>query len=353
LQHEAAFNPTHPHNYHTTNLAAERGTIWVMWITALMMVIEIVAGLWFNSMALLADGWHMSSHTLAIGLSAFAYAQARRYAHDARFAFGTWKIEVLAGFASALFLLGVAGMMVFSSIERLIYPQPIQYEDAIYIAALGLAVNLVCALILGRANHHSHAHPHSLSHSQLHGSDQHEEPQFHPEHGAHGAHGGHGKHAHSHHHSSSGDDHQDLNLRSAFIHVLADAMTSVLAIAALGAGLIYGWSWLDPVIGLMGAVLVALWANGLIKDTAVVLLDREMDAPIVKRVQSVLSLMDTTQINDLHIWRVGQRTYSCALSLTTTDPHLTPSLIHLELKKINGLEHLTVEVHHSTELSHR
>ncbi|HEU4601673.1 MAG TPA: CDF family Co(II)/Ni(II) efflux transporter DmeF, partial [Steroidobacteraceae bacterium] len=209
---------THEHVFDQTNEAAERGTRTVVWITAAMMVVEIVAGWWFNSMALLADGWHMSSHALAIGLSAFAYAMARRYARDTRFAFGTWKIEVLGGFASAILLLGVAAMMVWSSFERILAPQPIHYQEAIVVAVLGLIVNAVCALILGKAHHHDHDHGHH--------------------------------HGHDHDHDHAAHGHHDLNLRSAYLHVIADAATSVLAIVALAGGLIFGWRWLDPVMGI-------------------------------------------------------------------------------------------------------
>ena len=165
----------HEHVFDQSNPLAERGTRLVMWITSAMMVVEIGAGWWYNSMALLADGWHMSSHAIAIGLSAFAYAAARRYARDTRFAFGTWKIEVLGGFASAIFLLGVALLMIVGSVERILSPQPIQYREAIAIAVLGLLVNIVCALILGKAHHHGHSH---------HGHDHHHHDHAHPqEHG--------------------------------------------------------------------------------------------------------------------------------------------------------------------------
>lgn len=205
---------THSHVFDTGNHAAERGTRLVMLITAVTMVVEIAAGWWFNSMALLADGWHMSSHAFAIGLTAFAYAAARRYASDASFAFGTWKIEVLAGFASAVFLLGVAALMALGSVERLFSPQAIHYREAMAVTALGLLVNLGCALILGGAHHghdhHGHAHDHHDGHHHAHG--------------------------HGHHH--------DINLRSAYLHVLADAATSVLAIVVLAGGWWLGWSWL-------------------------------------------------------------------------------------------------------------
>ncbi len=208
---------THDHQFDIGSHAAERGARAVMWITAVMMVVEIAAGWWFNSMALLADGWHMSSHALAIGLSAFAYGAARRYAKDPRFAFGTWKIEVLAGFTSAVLLLGIAALMVFGSVERILSPQPIHYQEAMLVAALGLAVNIVCAFILGGA----HTHHDGAEH-----------------------HHGHGNH-HGHHH-------HDLNLKSAYVHVMADAATSVLAIIALAAAGSMagpGWirSWASPV----------------------------------------------------------------------------------------------------------
>jgi cation diffusion facilitator family transporter len=303
---------THDHQFSTGNPAAERGTQAVLWITLATMLLEIVAGSWFNSMALLADGWHMSSHALAIGLSAFAYAAARRYATDPSFAFGTWKIEVLAGYTSAIFLLGVAGMMVFSSLERLWAPQTIQYPEAIAVAILGLVVNLVCALILGKAHNHDHGHSHDHAHG------------------------------HDHHH------HEDLNLKAAYIHVITDAATSLLAIAALAGGWFYGWDWLDPATGILGAVLVALWAKKLLSQTGRVLLDREMDHPVVGEIREVIDLLPAagkTQITDLHVWRVGTGAYACALSLLTHDAALTPSHIREHLGIHEELVHLTIEIH--------
>ena len=303
---------THQHLFNAGNPAAERGTRAVMWITAAMMVVEIFAGWWFNSMALLADGWHMSSHAVAIGLSAFAYAAARRYSKDPRFAFGTWKIEILGGFASAIFLLGVAAAMVFSSVERLFSPQSIQYQDAIIVAIVGLVVNIVCALILGHA-HDDHHHHH--------------------EHDAH-------DHAHHHHH--------DLNLKSAYLHVIADAATSVLAILALSGGWFYGWSWLDPVMGIVGAILVASWARGLLIDTGTVLLDREMDHPIVDEIREVIELLersDETKIVDLHVWRVGAEAYACALSIVTRSETLTPDQVRDLLSQHEEIVHTTIEIH--------
>ncbi len=311
---------THDHIFDTGNDAAERSTKVVMWVTAAMMIVEITAGWWYNSMALLADGWHMSSHAVAIGLSATAYATARRYAKDPRFAFGTWKIEILSGFASAIFLLGVAVMMLVGSAERIVSPQPIQYKEAIVIAIIGLAVNIFCALILGKAHHHGHSHGHGHGHD--HGNDDH------------------------HHH----ENHHDLNLKSAYLHVVADAATSVLAIVALFGGWIYGWSWLDPVMGIVGAVLVAIWAKGLIVETGKVLLDREMDHPVVDEIREVVETgSDSTRITDLHVWRVGKKVYSCALTVVTHDDALTSETIRDRLSVHEEIVHSTIEIHHCSD----
>lgn len=305
----------HDHAFNEGNPKAERGTRMVMWITAVMMVVEIIAGWWFNSMALLADGWHMSSHAFAIGMSAFAYAAARKYADDARFAFGTWKIEVLGGFASAIFLLGVAVLMVVGSVERIVSPQPIHYQEAIVVALLGLVVNIICALILGNAHHHDQGHHHHAHHH---------------DHG----------HAHGHHH-------HDLNLKSAYLHVIADAATSVLAIIALVGGMLYGWAWLDPVMGIVGAMLVASWAKGLLIETGTVLLDREMDHPVVAEIREVVEPVPNagdTRITDLHVWRVGQGTYACEISLLTRDGALTPAKVREQLSIHDEIVHVTVEI---------
>ena len=302
----------HDHVFDESSETAERSTRLVMWITAAMMVLEIAAGWLYNSMALLADGWHMSSHALAIGLSAMAYVTARTYAKDPRFAFGTWKIEVLAGFASALFLVGVAVSMLIGSLERLIAPEPIQYPEAMVVGVLGLLVNIVCAVILGQAHHHDHSPGQGHAH----------------EHGAHGAHG-----------------HHDLNLKSAYLHVVADAFTSVLAILALAGGWWFGWSWLDPVMGIVGAVLVALWAKGLLLETGKVLLDREMDHPVVAEIKDVVESDAQSQVADLHVWRVGKKVYACAVTVVTRDRALTPALVRERLAVHEEIIHSTIEIH--------
>lgn len=315
----------HSHQFDTGNPAAERSTRWVLAITAAAMVMEIAAGWWFNSMALLADGWHMSSHAVAIGVSAFAYTAARRLARDRRFAFGTWKIEVLGGFASAVFLLVVAGLMVFGSLERLWSPEPIHYREAVIVAALGLAVNLLCAWLLAGAHGHDHGHGHGHGHGH-----------------AHGGHGyGHGEHGHDHGH------HHDLNLRSAYLHVLADAATSVLAIAALLGGWFLGWAWLDPVMGVVGAVLVANWARSLLRQTSAVLLDREMDHPVTEEIREGIEtgLADShTRVADLHVWRVGRGAYACAVTVVTHSPTLDADGVRACFSMHEEIRHSTVEV---------
>jgi len=323
----------HDHVFDSSSHAAEKSTRIVMWITFAMMLVEISTGWWYNSMALLADGWHMSSHAVAIGLSAFAYSAARRYARDPRFAFGTWKIEILGGFASAVFLLGVAAVMIVSSVERILDPQPIHYQEAVVVAVIGLVVNIVCALILGRV-HHDHGHSHGHDH------------QGHSHHGhVHHAKERHDHHGHSHHEAAH---HHDLNLKSAYIHVIADAATSVLAIIALIGGWIWGWSLLDPLMGIFGGVLVAVWAKGLIAETGKILLDREMDHPVVEEVREVVEAATAnghTKVTDLHVWRVGKKVYSCAMTVVTHDPHLTPTMIRQAMAVHEEIVHATIEIH--------
>ena len=312
---------THDFNPHgQEQKKAERGTRLVLALTVAAMLLEIGAGWWTGSMALLADGWHMSSHVLAIGLSAFAYAAARRLAKDTRFAFGTWKIEVLAGFASAILLAGVAALMVAGSLERLLAPQPIRYAEAIAVALLGLAVNVASAFILGGAHDHGHGHSHAHGHS----------------------------HGHSHGHAH-GHGHEDLNLKAAYIHVIADAATSVLAIAALACGWAWGWDWMDPVTGIVGAALVGVWAKGLIVETDKVLLDREMDAPVVAEIREAIENppdAGCTRVSDLHVWRVSKDVYACALTVVTHDRALTADALRQRIAIHEEVAHSTIEIQH-------
>lgn len=307
-------HPVHDHVFNDGNPLAERKTLWALALTAAMMVAEIGGGYLFNSMALLADGWHMSSHALALGLSALAYVLARRLAQDVRFAFGTWKIEILGGYTSALLLLGVAALMFWQSFERLLHPQDVHYDQAIVLAIVGLMVNLACAWLL-KDDHHHHEHGHG------HGHD----------------------HAHDHHH-------HDLNLRSAYLHVVADAATSVLAIVALFGGKLYGAVWLDPVMGIVGGVLVSVWAVGLIRDSGRILLDAEMDAPVVEEIREVIAASPiAARICDLHVWRVGRQKYACILALAVAE-EVRPDYFRRQLAIHEELAHVTVEITHVPSL---
>lgn len=301
------------HTFASANPLAERSTRKAVILTVVMMVVEIVGGWTLNSMALLADGWHMSSHALALGLALFAYRFARRNANDLRFSFGTWKVEVLGGYTSAILLLGVAGLMAFQSLERLFSPKPIQYQEATVIAVIGLLVNLICAWWLRDSHGHAHSHHHDHAHDG---------------------------HSHGHQH----DGHADLNLRAAYLHVVADAATSVLAIVALLAGMYWGVTWLDPIMGMLGAVLVTVWAWGLLRSTGRVLLDAEMDAPVVEEVKQVIAeLPHAIDIGDLHVWRVGSDRYACVVSLVTA-ADIDADLVRAALQIHEELVHITVEL---------
>ena len=294
------------------NPLAERGIRRALWLTAAMMVVEIAGGWWFNSMAVLADGWHMSSHTVALGLSAFAYSYARRQAGHRAYAFGTWKVEVLGGYTSALLLLGIAALMAFQSVERLLEPQTIHYREAIFIAVVGLAVNLICAFWLrgGHGNGHDHGHSHEHAHDAAHDHSQ----------------------------------HQDMNMRSAYVHVLADAATSVFAIVALLAGMLLGLTWADPAMGLAGAVLVTVWAWGLLRTSGRILLDAEMDSPVVAEVREVIEQGAVpARITDLHVWRVGRAKYAVVVTVATPSDK-DGEYFRRALCVHEELAHVTVEV---------
>lgn len=285
--------------------AGEKRTLLIVVLTAVMMVVEIAAGLIYGSMALLADGLHMASHATALGIAVFAYVVSRRLAADQRFSFGVGKINSLAGFASAVMLLGFALVMVIESTDRLINPLSIAFDQALIVAILGLVVNGVSAWVLISTPH---------------------------EHG----------HTHDHH----GHDRHDHNLRAAYLHVLADAVTSLLAIVALLAGKYMGAMWLDPVMGIVGAVLVTRWSYGLIRETSRVLLDSQAEDHRVVALREAIEKNSNDRVTDLHVWSIGHGIFAAEIAVVSGDPK-TPkqykTLIPSELKIV----HATVEVHHS------
>jgi len=279
----------------------ERRTLVIVVITAVMMVVEIGAGLLYGSMALLADGLHMGSHAAALGISVLAYVYARRLARDRRFAFGTGKINSLAGFASAVVLGGFAVAMVTESTDRLINPISISFDQALIVAVLGLLVNGGSAWFLSSTPH------------------------------------GHGQGHHGHHH-------HDHNLRAAYLHVLADALISIFAISALLAGKYFGANWLDPVMGILGALLVARWSYGLLKESAQVLLDKQAEPAVIDQLRKTMEGSSNDRISDLHVWNIGHGIYAAEIVIISDEPK-TPdhykSLIPAEL----NIVHTTIEVH--------
>ncbi len=274
-----------------------RRTLWVVMLTVVMMVAEIAAGYLTGSMALLADGFHMATHAGALGIAAAAYAYAKRHARSPRYSFGTGKVGDLGGFASALILALVALGIGVESVVRLLEPTEVQFGTATLIAILGLVVNIVSALLLG----HGHSHEHD----------------------------------HEHHHGS------DNNLKSAYVHVLADALTSVLAIAALLAGRYLGWVWLDPVIGIVGAIVIARWAWGLMGATAGVLLD-QTDEHVAAEIRELVEHPGDARITDLHVWRVGPDAHAAIVSVVG-QPTTDADSIRERLKAVHEVSHLTIE----------
>jgi cation diffusion facilitator family transporter len=293
----------HNHVFDEGNPLAERSTLHATILTAVMMVAEVVGGYWFNSMALLADGWHMVSHALALGMAVMAYILARRHARDGRFVFGTWKIEILGAYTSAIFLVLIAALMLFQSVERIIAPSPVMYNEAILVTLIGLGVNFVCAWMLrGGSDHHHHD------------GDAHD-----------------------------GEKH-DLNLRAAYLHVVADAATSVLAVIALVAGKYWAIRWMDPLMGVLGAIMVLVWAYGLLRDTGRVLLTAEVHPELEKAVrESIAGCSHPASISDMHLWRVGRDKYSCILTLVTGSD-ATPDYYRCVLGGHDELAHVIIEV---------
>ncbi len=294
--------------------------VWfVIALTAVMMVVEIGAGTYYGSMALVADGWHMSTHASALLISAVAYLYARRQAHNPRFTFGTGKLGDLAGFASAIILMLIALLMAWESFLRIAHPVQISFAQAIGVAVVGLLVNLASARLL-KDDHHGHSHGHSHHH----------------EHHHHGDHAHHGDYAHSAHAS-------DNNMRAAYVHVIADALTSVLAIAALLFGSLYGWLWLDPLMGIVGGLIIAQWSWGLMRSSGGVLLDVvPQEADLQDEIRSALET-GGERITDLHVWQVGPGHHAAIVALVTPQAE-SPAFYKAKLGPVAGLSHVTVEV---------
>jgi cation diffusion facilitator family transporter len=280
--------------------ASERRTRIVISLTAAMMVLEIAAGIILGSMALLADGWHMASHAAALGITALGYAFARHHALNPRFCFGTGKIGELAGFSSALLLALIALLMAYESVRRFFAPVPISFDEAIAVAVLGLMVNVVSALLL-----RDHPDPRDPSHS-----------------------------------------HVDHNLKAAYLHVLADALTSLLAIFALSAGRFLGWVWMDPVMGVVGSAVIGRWAYNLLLDTGRMLLDVTADHDLSEEIRSLIESDSSDRVSDLHVWRVGPCHFAAILSVTS-DQNSPPKTYKAKLAQLKELCHITVEVNPS------
>lgn len=291
----------HDHSFGQDQVrSGERRTLVVILITAAMMVAEIVSGVMFGSMALLADGLHMGSHATALSITFFAYMYARRHAHDRRFTFGTGKVNALAGFTGAVLLAVFALFMAYESIHRLLSPVEIAFNSAILVAVIGLIVNGGCVFILNDPSHHHHDH-----------------------------------HTQGHHH-------EDHNLRSAYLHVLADALTSVLAIFALLSGKYFGWMWMDPIMGIVGSILVARWSVGLLKVSAKVLLDHQAPKPIVDSLVRHVENDGDSKVTDVHVWSIGPSIY--AAELTVAGPQGNSATDYRQrIPKELGLVHVTIE----------
>jgi len=299
----------HPHVFHYTGEQTEKITMQVVLLTVAMMIVEIVAGWVFNSMALFADGWHMSTHAAALTLSWGAFVLARRYTADRCFAFGTWKIEVLGGFVSGI-LLGLVGLVMAGiSVQRLFQPVTIQFNQAIFVAVVGLAVNLLSIFLLK-------AHPHE-----------------------------HAGESHHHHDHDKDPVHNNLNLRAAYLHVVADAMTSVLAIVALLGGKFLQWNWLDPIMGIVGAAMIIRWTYLLLTETGSILLDCETHNELTSGIRSAIESDADARVSDLHVWKIGQDKYACIVAIVAVHPRPVDDY-KARLHRFEQLVHVTVETNY-------
>ncbi len=323
LDHQHDLSPfRHSHHFSDDAHAATRTRAlwWVTWITLATMALELVAGYWSGSLALTADGWHMGTHALALGGAALAAVAAKRAHGSTKFTFGGWKIEVLAAYTSGLLLLAVGVWIGIDAIRALSTPHSVAYGEAMVVAALGLAVNLVCAWILARAGGHGHAR------DQGHGNDHHN---------------------HQDHHDHR---HQDQNFAAAYLHVVADAFTSVLAIVALAGGLWWGLAWLDPAVALIGAVVIGRWAIGVLRSSAKALVDASAPPSLAAQVRALIEGDGDAKLADLHVWQVGPDAYAAALSVVADRPQPCNHYSQ-RLKAVKRLRHATIEVHRCTAAS--
>ena len=297
----------HHHRYNIEDGHGERNTRRVIMLTLSMMVIEITAGYLFGSMALLADGWHMGTHAVALGITAFAYYYARRHSDNPNYSFGTGKVGVLGGFTSAVVLAVIALLIGVESIQRLFSPHPIRFNEAIAVAFVGLVVNVISAFLLQEKHHQHHDHGHDHGH---------------------------------------GKKYRDHNLRAAYFHVLADALTSLLAIIALFTGKAFGWIWMDPIMGIVGALIISRWSYGLLVDTGKVLLDRDVNPEAVEEIRAIIESDSDSRVSDLHVWRVGSHHLSAIVSIVTHYPK-SPDHYKKLLADYDEIAHVTVEVNTS------
>ncbi len=306
----------HSHESSDINAANERRTLQVVLLTGTTMTVEIVAGHWTGSMALLADGWHMGTHAFALGISYAAYLLARKHMHSEAFTFGTGKFGVLAGYTSALFLAIAAIWMMVESAIRLVNPVQIAFSEAIWVTIGGLIVNLASVLILHQpGHHHGHDHDHEPEHPHPHEHEEHE------------------------HHA-----HHDHNYRAAYLHVIADTFTSVLALVALLSGRFLGWTFLDPVMGIVGGLMISRWAYLLIKATGLILLDGGVDDTIRDKARELIEADDESKVADLHLWRVGSKDVALIVSVVTGAGRKAEEY-QSRLEGLPGLSHVSVEVH--------
>ena len=352
----------HSHEFSSQNRDGEKNTRYVLYLTVITMVAEIAAGTIYGSMALLADGWHMGTHAAAFMITLFAYSYARKHANDPAFAFGTGKVSVLGGYTSAIALGLVALVMLIESGMRLISPEQIHFNEAIFVAVIGLSVNVLSVFLL--KDHHTHDHGHGHGHSHAHDhQDDHKDEHAHAHHNCqahtHDSHA-HDESHHDHSHCQHEQDHQHAaehehnsqkahgghyhNLRAAYFHVLADALTSVLAIAALLFGKYMGLTWLDPIMGIVGAVIISRWSWGLIQQTSPILLDGGVKASLQRKVTQTIEAVTDHQVADLHLWRVSADHHAIMVSIVSHSPK-DVSYFNQLLSQFPELAHITIELH--------